>query len=75
MTDRERAIVTAHTGINMFKGEKLGILYDYIEEKLGRSFIDLEMATEEFWIELKEKTKSDFISLCEDKPNDNTEKA
>ena len=66
MTDREKAIVSAHTGISMFQGDKLQILYDYIEEKLGRPFIDLEMATELFWIELKEKTRDDFISLCKE---------
>jgi hypothetical protein len=66
MTDREKAIVSAYTGISMFQGDKLQILYDYIEEKLGRPFIDLEMATESFWIELKEKTKDDFISLCKE---------
>jgi len=64
MTDRERAIVSAYTGTTMFQGAELKILYDYIEEKLGRPFIDLEMGTESFWIELKEKTRNDFISLC-----------
>ena len=64
MTDRERAIVSAYTGATMFQGAELKILYDYIEEKLGRPFIDLEMGTESFWIELKEKTRNDFISLC-----------
>lgn len=64
MTDREKAIVSAYTGVTMFQGAELKILYDYIEEKLGRPFIDLEMGTESFWIELKEKTRNDFISLC-----------
>ena len=36
MTDRERAIVMAYTGIVMLCGDKLDIFYEYVSEKLGR---------------------------------------
>lgn len=64
MTDREKAIVMAHTGICMLKGDKFQIFHEYVEAIMGRPVYTLEMA----WIadEIKEKSKPDFLKLCEE---------
>lgn len=64
MTDRERAIIMAYTGICMFKGDKLEIFYNYIEEILGYPVWTHELADRELWDKIKNKSKSDFIALC-----------
>jgi len=64
MTDREKAIVTAYTGITMLTGEKFSIFHKYIEDLLGRPVWTHELATEAVWNEIKEKSKPDFLKLC-----------
>ena len=62
MTDRERAIVMAYTGVAMLTGDKLGVFYDYVSEKLGRPVM-----THEFYSQadmIKELVKKDFLGLC-----------
>lgn len=60
MTDREKAIVTAHTGINMLEGEKFNEFYKYLEELYGRPVYTLEIP----FLDIQEKSKEDFIALC-----------
>lgn len=62
MTDKEKAIVMAHTGICMLAGNKLKIFYNYIEDIMGRPIMIHEIG----WLEdvIKEKSKADFIALC-----------
>ncbi len=64
MTDAERAIVMAYTGVCMLTGDKLGIYYKYIEELMGRPIWTHEFAIKEIQEEIKERSKSDFIALC-----------
>lgn len=64
MTDKEKAIVMAYTGITMLTGDKLDIFYRYIQEKLGRPIYTHELASEEIWAQIKEATKEDFKRLC-----------
>ena len=66
MNDRERAIVMAYTGYAMLTGNKLGIFYKYVEEKLGRPIMTHELAFQEVIDEIQEKAKEDFIELCKD---------
>lgn len=66
MTDKEKVIVMAYTGISMLKGEKLDLFYEYIAKLLGRPVYTHELANEEVWREIKEKSKEDFINLCKD---------
>ena len=66
MTDREKAIVMAHTGIAMLTGEKFSIFHKYIEDLLGRPIWTHELAIEAVWNEIKEKSKPDFLKLCAD---------
>lgn len=63
MTDREKAIVMARTGICMLTDEKFQIFHEYIEEIMGRPIQTIEMAM--LAEEIKDKADKDFIALCE----------
>lgn len=65
MTDREKAIVEAYTGFVMLTGDKIGIFYKYVEEKLGRPIMTHELASKEVQEAIKNAAKEDFIKLCE----------
>jgi hypothetical protein len=70
MTDKEKAIVMAHTGIAMLTGEKFSIFHKYIEDILDRPVWTHELADDSVYEEIKEKSKSDFIELCKNEgPN------
>lgn len=64
MTDREKAIVMAYTGVCMLAGDKLSIFYKYVKEIMGRPIYTHEMAIKAIDDEIKEKAKADFIALC-----------
>lgn len=64
MTDKEKAIVMAHTGICMLAGEKFGVFHAYIEDIMGRPVYTHELATQSISDEIKEKSRDDFIKLC-----------
>lgn len=64
MTDRERAIVMAYTGITMLTGDKFNIFHQYIEEKLGRPVFTHELAFYTVTEEIKKAVEDDFIELC-----------
>ena len=66
MTDREKAIVMAYTGIAMLAGDKLDIFHKYIEKICSRPIWTHELADKAVWDEIKEKSKSDFIKLCKE---------
>lgn len=66
MTDRERAIVMAYTGVVMLCGDKLDIFYEYVSEKLGRPIWTHEFISQADTI--KELSKEDFLGLCAGKP-------
>lgn len=64
MTDREKAIIMAHTGICMLAGDKFQIFHKYVEDIMGRPIWTGDIG----WLEkeIKEKSKADFIALCAD---------
>ena len=66
MTDRERAIIMAYTGIVMLCGDKLDIFYEYVSEKLGRPIWTHEFISQADTI--KELSKEDFFGLCAGNP-------
>lgn len=68
MTDREKAIVMAHTGVCMLKGDKIHIFYAYAEGILGRPVTTHELV--DLADEIKEKSKDDFMKLCEREEGD-----
>lgn len=69
MTDREKAIVMAYTGVTMLSGEKFSIFHKYVEEILGRPVWTHELAIELVWNEIKEKSKDDFLEICKTEDN------
>ena len=75
MTDKEKAIVMAHTGICMLTGEKYGVFHTYIEDIMGRPVYTHELAIQSISDEIKEKSRDDFIKLCmeEQEPCDKCE--
>lgn len=64
MTDKEKAIVLAHTGTCMLTGEKYKVFHTYIEDIMGRPVYTHELATQSISDEIKEKSRDDFIKLC-----------
>lgn len=64
MTDKEKAIIMAYTGVCMLTGDKLQIFHKYIEDIMGRPIMTHDIG----WLEdeIKEKSKADFIKLCAD---------
>lgn len=64
MTDREKAIVMAYTGVAMLTGDKFQIFHKYVEEIMGRPVQTIEMGF--IANEIKEKSKADFMKLCAD---------
>ena len=68
MTDREKAIVMAYTGICMLTGDKFQIFHEYVEEIMSRPVWTHEMALDSDSIadEIRAKSKDDFIALCAD---------
>lgn len=67
MTQREKIIVSAYTGILMCD---FSDLHAYIEEKLEHPVWTHELASETVWAEIKEKSKSDFLAICQRDSND-----
>lgn len=66
MTDREKAIVMAYTGVCMLAGDKLQIFHKYVEDIMGKPIWTHEMGDKAVVDEIKEKSKADFIALCAD---------
>lgn len=60
MTDREKAIVMAYTGIVMLAGNKIDEYYKYLAELYGRPVYTHEIPT----LDITSKAKRDFIMLC-----------
>lgn len=60
MTDREKAVVMAYTGVAMLTGEKLNVFYEYLKELYGRPVYTHELAR----LDIQKKSHDDFIALC-----------
>ena len=54
----------AHTGVCMLRGKDFPIFHKYIEEIIGRSVYTHELADKSTVDKIKEKSKADFIALC-----------
>lgn len=62
MTDREKAIVMAYTGISMLEGDKLNVFYRYLAELYGRPVYTHELIA----LDIEHKSKPDFLKLCDE---------
>ena len=63
MTKREAAIIMAYTGVVTLQGENLDEYRKYVSEIMGRPVFTHEIPS--LSEELREKSKPDFIRLCE----------
>ena len=73
MTDYEKAVVMAHTGIVMLKAEKFNIFHQYVEKIMGRPIYVHEMAYKEISDEIRERSKADFLRICEEDSDEKSE--
>lgn len=63
MTKEEKIIATAFTGKMFIDGSDMGLLYEYMEKKVGHGVIDLMLADKGFWEELHRACEQDFIDM------------
>lgn len=61
LTVGQAVVITAFTGISTGHASEF---HSYAERKLGRPIFTHEMAAKEFWAELKDASRSDFLELC-----------
>ena len=62
MTDREKVVVMAYTGVAMVQGDKLDLFYEYVAELFGRPVFSHEIGI--LAEEIKERSKPDFLRIC-----------
>lgn len=60
MTRKEAAIVSAYTGILICE---FSDFHEYIEKILNRPVFRYELADKEICVEIKEKSRKDFINI------------
>lgn len=65
MTKKECAIIMAHTGICMLAEDDFDVFYEYVEEIMQRPVFTHELARESVVEEIRKRSKTDFIKLCE----------
>ena len=61
MTQEERLIVSAYTGVLMTDWDKV---LEYISQVLGKPVFTHELASETVQEEIKEALKDEFLALC-----------
>ena len=61
MTKQEKIIVSAYTGVLMCDFDDVN---EYIQKKLGRPVFTHELADKDIQKEIEEKTKEDFLEIC-----------
>ena len=64
MTNEEKAIVMAYTGVCMLTEDKFHIFHEYVEKLMGRPIYTHELGF--LADEIKGKAKDDFIKLCKE---------
>ena len=64
MTNREKAIVMAYTGVAMLTGDKLNVFYEYLYDLFKCPVYTYEIGY--LADEIKEKAKDDFMKLCDE---------
>lgn len=70
MTKEEKIIATAFTGTMFIDGSDMGLLYEYMEKKVGHGVIDLMLADKGFWEELHKACEKDFIDMISEEQPD-----
>jgi hypothetical protein len=65
MTKHELAVIMAYTGAVTLAGEDFEIFHKYVEDLMGRPVYTHELASRFIENEIKERSKPDFIKLCQ----------
>lgn len=65
MTLKERVVVEVYTGICMVTGNDRDEVYKYMAEIMGRPVYSHELADKKIMKELREKSRDDFVKLCQ----------
>lgn len=63
ITKEEAAVIEIYTGVCMLVGDDRKYIYQYVSELMGRDVYTHELA--ELSDILQEKSKADFIKICE----------
>ncbi len=66
MTRRESAIISAFTGI---MAGPFDAFHQYVEKIMGRPVWTHEMADESIMLQIKEKSRDDFVALASSVPD------
>lgn len=62
MTDKEKAIIMAYTGVTMLMGDKFSIFHKYVEDIMDKPVFTHELGL--LADEIKKKSEADFMALC-----------
>lgn len=62
MTDKEKAIIMAYTGVTMLMGDKFNIFHKYVEDIMDKPVFTHELGL--LADEIKKKSEADFMALC-----------
>ena len=66
MTNKEKAIVMAFTGVCMLTADKFNFFHEYVEHIMHRPVYVHEMGNPAIERQIKEKAKVDFEALCKE---------
>lgn len=64
MTDREKAIVMAHTGQTMLPKDKMNVFFCYVIELMGKK--DYVPVYHDIYEEIKRRSTADFLAICKE---------
>ena len=63
MTNKEKIVVSAYTGVLMCDFNEM---HRYIEEKLKRPVLTHELRDEKIIEKIRDAARNDFLSICDD---------
>lgn len=70
MTNREKVVMMAYTGICTLTGDKLDLYYRYLEELFGRPVFSHEIPS--LMEEIQKRSKPEFIEICQEEEEEET---
>lgn len=65
MTDREKYIATAFTGVAFFDGSKIHEFYDFLDKELDIPCCDISLTNDKIWERIKTKVTPLFAKIVE----------
>lgn len=71
MTKHEAAVIMAYTGVTLLAHEDFRYFHGYVEKLMGRPVFTHQLA--ELAEEIKEKAKPEFIKICQNLTDEESE--